>query len=130
MTDFSGCGDGSNDVVPRRAQFIEVGVHEEFQNILEVSSSVSTVALLARVAKSETELIHRAAKPLLALLKETLPSGGSEDHFIGACSLGHREEVPCTATSALPVNLRQQLLALLVNLASTLAAPGQPSPPT
>ena len=40
---------------------------------------MSTVALPARVAKSENELIDRVVKPLLALLKRTL--WWSEDHF-------------------------------------------------
>ena len=66
-------------VVQLRAVFIEVGVHEEF--IFWVSSGVSTVALFAWVAKSETEHIDRVVKPLLALLNKTLHSGGPEDHF-------------------------------------------------
>ena len=40
--------------------------------IFVVSSGVSIVALLARVGKSENELIDRVVKPLLALLKKTL----------------------------------------------------------
>ena len=58
-------------VVQLRAVFIEASVcHEEFYFV--VSSGVSTVTLLARVAKSENELIDRVVKPLLALLKKTL----------------------------------------------------------
>ena len=59
-------------VVQLRAVFIEasVCVHEEFHFV--VSSGVSKVALLARVAKSGNELIDCVVKPLLALLKKTL----------------------------------------------------------
>ena len=61
-------------VVQLRAVFIEASAHEEFHFV--VSSGVSTVALLARVAKSENELIDRVVKPLLALLKKTLAVTG------------------------------------------------------
>ena len=49
-----------------------VCVREEFHVV--VSSGVSTGALLARVAKSENELIDRVVKPLLALLKRLFSS--------------------------------------------------------
>ena len=52
-------------VVQLRAVFIEASVHEEFYFV--VSSGVSTVALLARVAKSENELIDRVVSEASAL---------------------------------------------------------------